>query len=155
MKKSNQEPVIAVPDESEEDRVEAASEETRWAFMRFRTIPSKGAPYLKRIYVLVTPWFSVMLHRIFRPDGQRELHDHPWTFLSFVLRGWYREDTPEGERRIRWMNWKRAEDRHSIRFVSRKPVWTLVFTGPRRRIWGFWREGRFIPWREYDKLNDA
>lgn len=126
----------------------------RWAFMRRRLIGLEGDVYLDRMYVLQTPWFGIMFHRIFRPDRQRDLHDHPWNFLSFVLRGWYEEDTPEGVRRIRWVNWKWAEERHSIRWVSRSPVWTLVFTGRKRRTWGFWVDGgkRWVRWTEYEKV---
>jgi hypothetical protein len=127
----------------------------RWAFMRRRKIGTDDDVYLDRVYVIQTPWFGIMFHRIFRPDNQRDLHDHPWSFLSFVLRGSYVEDTPNGLRRVRWWNWKRAEDRHSIREVSRRPVWTLVFTGPKRRTWGFWIDGgtRFVKWTEYARVD--
>lgn len=114
-------------------------ESPRWACMRVRRIRGRdGSVYIWRLYILATPLFGIMLHRIFRPDRQRDLHDHPWNFLSFIFLGWYRENTPEGMRTRRWFNWKRAEDRHSITEVGRVPVWTLVFTGRRRRTWGFW-----------------
>lgn len=138
----------------------------RWAFMRRRRIGTGDDVYLDRVYVLQTPWFGIMFHRIWRPDNQRDLHDHPWTFLSFVLRGSYVEDVVcagcdrhyddghTAKRRVRWVNFKRAEDRHSIREVSRRPIWTLVFTGPKRRTWGFWVDGgkRFVRWTDYDKV---
>jgi len=143
----------------------------RWAFMRRRKIGLEGDVYLDRLYILTTPWFGIMFHRIFRPDNQRDLHDHPWSFLSLVLRGSYVEDVPcansrccspaeigcaapTHQRRVRWLNFKRAEDRHSIRSVSRRPIWTLVFTGPKRRTWGFWVDGgtRFVKWTDYSKL---
>jgi hypothetical protein len=127
----------------------------RWALMRRRLIGSGDDVYLDRVYVIQTPWFGIMFHRIFRPDNQRDLHDHPWTFFSLVLRGSYVEDTVDGPKRRRWWNWKRAEDRHSIREVSRRPVWTLVFTGPKRRTWGFWVEGgtRWVRWTDYAKVD--
>jgi hypothetical protein len=37
---------------------------------------------------------AVRLHVIHTPDLDRALHDHPWTFVSLVLRGWYREERP-------------------------------------------------------------
>lgn len=144
----------------------AEDEKSRWQFMAARTIGDGQTTYMKRLCILTTPWFSIKLHRIFRKDGQRDLHDHPWNFLSIILRGFYREDTVDGIKERRWLNFKRAEDRHSIRYVSRSPVWTLVVTGRRRRRWGFWvkyrepwplglwRE-RWIDFEEYDKLNDA
>jgi len=128
----------------------------RWAFMKRRLIGSGGDVYLDRIYLIQTPWFGIMFHRIFRPDNQRDLHDHPWNFLSLILLGSYVEDTVDGPRERRWWNRKRAEDRHSIREVGRSPVWTLVFTGRKRRTWGFWVDGgtRFVKWTEYDKVDE-
>ena len=113
--------------------------------------------YLDRLSLIWTPFFSIKFHRIYRPDRQRDLHDHPWSFLAFILRGSYWEDTVKGVKRRRWWNWKKATDRHSIRTVSRSPVWTLVICGPKSRSWGFWVEQgtKFIPWRDYDKLYGA
>lgn len=127
----------------------------RWAFMKRRLIGSADSVYLDRVYVVQTPWFGIMFHRIFRPDRQRDLHDHPWNFLSFVLRGHYVEDTIDGPMHRHWWNYKRAEDRHSITWVSRSPVWTLVFTGRKRRTWGFWVDGgqRWVRWTDYEKVD--
>lgn len=140
----------------------------RWAFMRSRDIGYSGDVYMRRVYVLMTPWFGIMFHRIFRPDRQRDLHDHPWNFFSLVLRGRYEEEVdcptcraagdfhPE-PRTVRWWNYKRAEDRHRIAWVSRSPVWTLVFTGRKRRKWGFWVDGgtRWVLWTDYEKADAA
>jgi hypothetical protein len=127
----------------------------RWAFMKRRLIGSADSVYLDRMYVIQTPLFGIMFHRIFRPDRQRDLHDHPWNFLSIVLRGFYIEDTVDGRKTCRWFNWKRAEDRHSIVWCSRSPVWTLVFTGRKRRTWGFWTDGgkRWVRWTDYEKVD--
>lgn len=127
----------------------------RWAFMRRRLIGLGDDIYIDRWYVIQTPWFGIMFHRIFRPDNQRDLHDHPWSFLSFIVRGSYIEDTPDGPKFRCLFNYKRAEDAHSIRQVSRSPIWTLVFTGPKRRKWGFWVDGgtRWVHWKEYDKVH--
>lgn len=165
-------------------------ERARWRFMSPRAIGDGKSVYLWRLRILVTPWFSIFLHRIYRPDNQRELHDHPWTFLSIILRGWYIENVPNPNwspripyvgRDVKVFNWKLAEGRHSIRWLSRSPVWMLVFTGRRRRKWGFWvpaisrcacnpEQGThefgciarwdpyrevFVEWDKYEKLNDA
>lgn len=139
----------------------------RWAFMKRRLIGSGTDVYLDRTYIVQTPWFGIMFHRIFRPDKQRDLHDHPWNFLSFVLRGSYEEAVPcDGcayhferdhfaMRVVRWLNFKPAEGRHSIISVSRSPVWTLVFTGRKRRTWGFWVDcgTRWVRWTDYEKVD--
>lgn len=154
-----------VEDDEVSENAKAATR--RWGFWDRHIISNGVTVYIDRISLITTPWFSIKLHRIYRPDEQRELHDHPWTFLSIVLWGSYVEDVPcrgcdrhyddghNAKRKIRWWNWKRAEDSHSIRKVSRSPVWTLVFTGRRRRIWGFYTRDGWVAWNEYDKLNEA
>lgn len=126
-----------------------------WRFWHAFTIGYPNDPYLSRLTIIKTPWFSVKLHRIYRPDQQEDLHDHPWSFLSIIIWGHYLENTPDGYRRRWWFNWKRAEDRHSIREVSRRPVWTLVFCGRERREWGFWVNDQWVLWTEYEKLYGA
>jgi hypothetical protein len=42
-----------------------------------------------------------------------------------------------------------AHHRHRTR-VGEGGCWTLVLMGPLRRPWGFWREGKWWPWREYE-----
>ena len=133
----------------------SAEARTEWALLRRFAIGIDGDLYLLRISILTTPWFSIKLHRIYRPDRQRDLHDHPWAFLSIILFGSYTEETPDGIRRCHWWNFKRAEDSHSIKTVSRTPVWTLVFCGPRRRVWGFHTKNGWVPWQEYEKLMEA
>lgn len=100
-----------------------------------------------RRYLFETPWFSVRLHHILKSDEDRGWHDHPWDFLSILLTNGYTEHRPDiayggflyNMRAYipqftlvsRW-----AEDRHRLELTD-GPVWTLVFTGPRRREWGF------------------
>lgn len=49
--------------------------------------------YLRRLYVLRTPWFGIMLHWIKREDWDRDaLHDHPWEFWRFIVSGGYTEE---------------------------------------------------------------
>lgn len=121
-------------------------EESRWAFCRYSVIEDflSGRPYLERLTLIETPWFSLRLHRIRLPDHGRELHDHPWPFLSVVLRGWYDEEIPDSSggtvtrvRRIRWVNWKSATDYHRVVRVPDRGVWTLFLTGQRWRRWTF------------------
>src|SRR5262249_22689414 len=48
-------------------------------------------PYMIRWRLIETPWFGVFFHRILRDDADRHLHDHPWPFVSVILRGGYFE----------------------------------------------------------------
>lgn len=102
---------------------------------------------------------TVRLHHILRSDNDRYLHDHPWDFTSIILRGWYLEvtgveagtedtrafsgllepkETDASGHPVRSINRKKAEDAHRLILVPGTSVWTLVFTGPRRRRWGFY-----------------
>lgn len=141
----------------------------RWAFMKFFTISKDDSLYLKRLRVIQTPWMSLYVHWIYRPDMDRFGHDHPWTFRSFVLRGWYDEivyEKNDGQRTSggpwKIQHWKRfswhrmgLDQAHKITAIpqdwGRCPLITLVFVGKRRRNWGFWGPSSFIPWQEYDE----
>ena len=119
----------------------------RWAFMERFEIPDYDHPersYLTRWRLVQTPWFGFYLHKMDGPDPRETLHDHPWAFLSVVLRGGYVErrlnplDMSVAEHhRVRWLNRCRACDAHSIRSLLRTPTWTLVFVGKRVRTWGY------------------
>ena len=101
------------------------------------------SPYLRR-WVLETPWFSLRLHRWIYSDDQRALHDHPWSFLVLILTSSYRDRTEKGEELLvaGSVRFRRAEHRHAV-IVPVGGVWTLLATGPERREWGFWVDGRF------------
>jgi hypothetical protein len=130
---------------------------TRWCLWRWTDVVIAGVLYLRRLHLLQTPWFSVMLHWL-TPDPQPDLHDHPVSFLSLLVRGWYDEIIPytrtgyhcrHAQFRRRWFNFKRATDRHRIVATS-SPCVTLVIAGPVVRSWGFWTSNGWVPWREYE-----
>ncbi|MHA2063638.1 MAG: hypothetical protein ACXABY_04560 [Candidatus Thorarchaeota archaeon] len=104
--------------------------------------------YMER-WILKTPFGSIRLHHILRSDNDRHLHDHPWSFTSILLTNGYTEVTEDGEKH--WPQFSvievKAEDRH--RLVLSRPVWTLVFAGPKIREWGFWTDTGFVHWQDY------
>lgn len=128
----------------------------RWAFMQRFVVPDfdSDEDYLRRLRIVQTPWFGVYLHRIGTPDSRPTLHDHPWNFVSIVLRGGYWECVPRfgdyaDPQPVRWINRKRAEDLHYILTLDRVPTWTLVLVGRRRRVWGYLdRDGT---WTRFDQ----
>jgi len=137
---------------------------SRWAFMSRFDIddPVTGELYLRRWRIVQTPWFAVYLHKIATPDKDRDLHDHPWSFLSLILRGGYDEERLvydnglDGDMcskmfRRGWLSlgWRRATDAHRITRLHRTPTWTLVLTGPRRRSWGFYTDAGYRDWKTY------
>lgn len=114
--------------------------------------------YLTRWRLIRTPWFGIYVHRMTGPDPRLTLHDHPWSFLSMILRGGYVERRldpytlkVEEQRTVRWWNRVRATDGHSIRTLLRNPTWTLCLVGPEVRMWGYVEEygnGQWI-WTPY------
>lgn len=113
----------------------------RWALMERFDVPSVDHPaelHFSRLRIVQTPWFGAYLHRFDNPDV-RQLHDHPWPFVSFILRGGYEEVRAYGHApvRVRWYNVKRSTDLHYIAKLLHRPTWTLIFVGPRVRTWGY------------------
>lgn len=51
-----------------------------------------GEPYLIRRYLIKTKLFQVVIHKILKSDDDC-LHDHPWNFISIILKGGYWEGT--------------------------------------------------------------
>jgi len=53
-------------------------------------------PYLHRWHVIPrNRFFNIYLHRFFRSDDDRALHDHPWANCSILIAGDYTEWTRE------------------------------------------------------------
>lgn len=125
----------------------------RWAFMEKFIIPDYDTDgiYLVRWRIIQTPLFGIYLHKINTPDPRDTLHDHPYNFVSVILRGGYIEYTVKPKEYSLWsyivsrtqlhtvtrVNIKRATDLHYIHRLLRVPTWTLMFVGRRQREWGF------------------
>lgn len=128
----------------------------RWGLMRGHRIGYPADPYIDRLRLIATPWLSVFIHRIHRPDDDLLPHDHPWAFWSMVLDGEYTEHVHPGKASS--IVTVRRRTRFSVRYMSRRsahritacngPLWTLVVTGPRRAEWGYWSHGKPIPWKQ-------
>ncbi|MGV0595662.1 hypothetical protein [Mycolicibacterium porcinum] len=127
-----------------------------------QVIPNRfGGPYLRRWYLIPrNPFINVYLHHFLSSDDDRALHDHPWWFVSLILRGGYIEigESADGKMTalcrtavtdIRSPFWRRciafrpATHRHRVVLATTQqrddvPCWTLIVTGRRSRTWGFW-----------------
>lgn len=134
----------------------------RWAFWQRMTIPClDGTDYLVRLRIVQTPWFGIYLHDIHKDDGDRAPHNHPWAFLSIVLRGYYTErlyPDPEWRPDHYVLQTHTARSAHRMgrgsahRIVDAAPgLKTLILTGPRRASWGFFIGGKYTDWAEYER----
>lgn len=137
----------------------------RWALWRWFDIVLDGELYLTRLNILQTPWFSVKLHWIHRADPDRDLHDHPWPFISFVVRGGYEEyesknpDTEPGTlRKVSWFNYKNTRTAHRISYVKPGTI-TLILAGRRnsQKGWGFYDPDtlRYVDWETYEEQKNG
>lgn len=132
-------------------------------------------PYLLRWWLIPrNPIFNVYLHCFMRSDDDRALHDHPWYSLSLALDGRMIEHTDEPHRgRVLsviepgdW-RWRAPEFAHRLELPahqvmvprpgggtqlvneSPRPAWTLFFTGPRLREWGFHCQRGWVHWEKF------
>lgn len=142
----------------------------RWGIER-STLIVAGEKYMDR-YILYVAGFTARLHKFWRGDDDRAPHDHPWNFWTFPLvtyeeklpieqsEGWYEYRQVKAFR----FHYRAAEFQHIV--CGRRPIfegdddvlgredarpfWTLVFTGRRKRLWGFWPdEHTFIDYRKW------
>lgn len=120
------------------------------------------AGYMNRWWLVPYNRFGIAarVHQILRPDEDRHPHDHPWWYVTIILRGGYWEITPELGVQMsdgawlatrRWRGpgsilFRRATSFHRLElrpstvpanvrpygrdFVS---CWTLFITGPKRK----------------------
>lgn len=133
----------------------------RYALWKWADIPSAIFPeqvYLRRLRVIQCPLFAIYVHWIFQADGDRDPHNHPMNFWSFVLKGGYREvrytytGRSLGYRTRRRFSLARTamNQYHRIIRLFRKPTVTLLFVGKRSQSWNFMLpDGTKVDYREY------
>jgi hypothetical protein len=115
-------------------------------FERFDIANAAGNVFMRRYKLLKTNSGNVYLHEILRSDEDMCLHDHPWSFITIILRGGYREQLPRGKfwRRPGQLLIRPAQTAHRVE-VDR-PAWSLVIVSRKWRDWGFFtRDG----WRAF------
>jgi len=131
----------------------------RWG--RYRVIMDRedNEPYLERYYVFLRDrtWFpfNVFIHKFLKSDPD-DLHDHPWPYMTVILRGGYWEwtknsPTPQwkGAGQIRFGH---STDYHRIELEPGIECWTMFVPGPKQRDWGFLVKNRWIQHEQYFQL---
>jgi hypothetical protein len=119
---------------------------------------SATRPYLVRWSLRLPLGWSLKLHHVVRPDGDRCEHDHPWFMLRVILRGGYLETRagkpvfilpwrPWAPWRVYWSG---GAFRHRIMgFMNGRDSWSLVLCGSKAREWGFFTRSGWVPWRTF------
>ena len=112
---------------------------TRWIIFRFES-------------------FGMYIHKFHRSDHDRSLHDHPWPYVTIILKGGYSEVYFVRDREVVRRNYpgqilfRPATWRHRVVLEKDKTSWSLVLVGPRCRRWGFWPNNTWCWWRKYNYL---
>lgn len=125
------------------------ADESGFLFWKRQSIKAAdGSKYLERLIVLRCRFGGIFFHRIYASDVDC-MHDHPWNFWSLIIKGGYFEETPEGEKwyGARSLLYRPAEWIHRLRVE--KPAWTLVFTTPKKRTWGFITPRGWEHWKKH------
>ena len=115
----------------------------------------EGEVYLQRLRIVSCRWFGLYIHWFHASDDDC-LHDHPWPFLTLILKGGYWEHTigDTGNNVRHWhpplaVRFRPARWLHRVEVdPACRPV-TMVLRGPRIRRWGFKTVGGWVPWSEY------
>jgi hypothetical protein len=137
---------------------------TDWIIRLAQRTPYQHIPdYMERYWILPYTRFglAIRVHHILRSDSDRVFHDHPWPFITVILRGGYTEVTPifvdgiyAGERRRDRgpgsILLRRASAWHRLEVATGKTAWTLFITGPKVQRWGFLTIPEYKTyWRDY------
>lgn len=142
------------------------SGERRTEFKWAEAIGPPECPLMIR-WCALTKIGSLRLHHFLRSDMERDAHDHPWWFVTLILKGGYTDyrlcddclgisgegsgpfgycETCYGIGHLRdrlrpgSIRFRSATHRH---WVHTENSWSLVLTGPVSRQWGFWDHGVF------------
>lgn len=135
-----------------------------------QVIGNEECPYMRR-WLIQNRWGTVRVHHFLSSDDDRAMHDHPWWFITFMLKGSYVDvskctECYDGKTEPMWWDCRICDgtgiirDRlrvGSIRFrrathihrVESTGSWTFVISGPWQRHWGFWSKGTFQRWKAY------
>ena len=92
-----------------------------------------------RYTLLRTRFGNAYLHRLKALNVPPQCHDHPWSFVTFILRGGYWEfhDGAWTWRRPGSILFRPAEFSHNV--VTKGVAWSIVIVSRKRRDWGFHR----------------
>lgn len=131
--------------------------------------------YMERWRLVHRKWLGVRVHHILRSDADRELHDHPFDYVSVILKGGYFEHVPDTRVVKGWRPWsgmgastrrtwygpgsvlfRRAESAHRLEQPRdtqgrEVPAWTINLRGPLRRVWGFYTADGWLSEAEFVK----
>ena len=108
---------------------------------------------------------AVRVHEILRSDDGRDPHDHPWGYVTVILKGGYFETRYDDKGEFVSRKWhgpgsilyRPAGSWHRLDLPNGMVTTTLFITGRKVQSWGFNVNGVKVPYYEYlaEKKGDA
>lgn len=101
---------------------------------------------------------AIRVHAIMRSDKERHPHDHPWPYVTVILRGGYYETRYDDRGLIIDYQWhgpgsiliRPANSWHRLDLRSgADPTLTLFITGRKAQTWGFLTPDGKVPYWDY------
>jgi hypothetical protein len=122
-------------------------------------------PYLERYYLFLKDRkkfpFNVFLHKFLKGDPD-DVHDHPWPYVTLILKGGYYEWVPTfnpytGDKVGETRYWRgpghfricKPTSYHRIELAEGVTAWTLFMPGPQTREWGFFVNNKWVNNKQY------
>jgi hypothetical protein len=121
-------------------------------------------PYLERYYLFLRDRqgfpFNIFLHHFLKSDPD-DVHDHPWGYMTWVIKGGYYEWEPTfdaqgnmtGElshwRGVGHIRFRSATSYHRIELAPETDCWTIFIPGTQRREWGFLVNNVWVQYEKY------
>lgn len=101
------------------------------------------------------PWlfdWKLMVHFFVPYAEDTDPHDHPRSFATLVIKGGYLDIVDGKVERMERGRFRFRRSTHAhITAASSAGAWTIVVMGPLERPWGFIKNGRWWPWKKYEK----
>lgn len=121
------------------------------------------------------PWIGARIHYIQSSDDDRAFHDHPWPFITIILRGGYSELRPKTRGapcndaihtriggQYQWATIReyvagailrrKATDWHALQLPPGGEAVTLFIEFPKVQSWGFLWKGAKVYYRDFERM---
>lgn len=121
--------------------------------IRYEALGRSDCPYLYR-WMLILFGFSIRLHHWIKSDDRRYFHDHSCDLISIIIKGNYKNVTPEGSfNAVAWKpRFMKAQQRHYLD-IPVEGAWTILLCSRPYHKWGFYvNNHKWRPLRYFSKF---
>lgn len=129
----------------------------RKLFLVKEIISKTGVLHFQRWRILDLGIIAIYIHKIYEPDQDQHLHNHPWNYFNLILSGGYEvEELLHGCYQVfntmepMKFSFRKHNEYHKIKYLH-SPTTTLFITGRRKYEWGYFVDGQFVNNEEYRK----